>query len=66
MNLLERMKPHYKEELEKWNLKIPDLVARICEHLENERFVHKLRYETIIDLNFVFGSLDAFKFFEEI
>lgn len=66
MTLLERMKPHYKQELEKWNLKIPALVERICDDLENEKFVHKLEYHTILDLNFIFGSLDAFKYFEEI
>lgn len=66
MNLLNRLKPHYKQELEKWNSALPELVDRICTNLEEERYVTNLRYSTIIDLNFVFGSLDAFKFFEEL
>lgn len=64
MNLLQKMKPHYKAKLDKFNVDYPEIVGEITTDLENESYLTNLRYGTIVQMSFVFGSLDAFKFFE--
>lgn len=66
MNLLNRLKPHFKQELEKWNQTQPELVDKICTVLEEEEYVSNLRYSIIIDLNHLFKSWNAFDYFEKL
>jgi hypothetical protein len=64
MNLLQKLKPHYKAKLDKFNNEYPEIVGDITTDLENENYLGNLRYATIVQMSFVFGTLDAFKFFD--
>lgn len=66
MNLLNRLKPHYKEKLSQFNLKDSQIVDQVSTCLENEQYVHNLKYGTIIDLYVIFGSMNVFYLFEEL
>jgi hypothetical protein len=65
MNLLQRLKPHYRQKLQESNNKYPLLVGDITSQLEENKFITDLSYRTVVQMNFIFDSLDAFKFFEE-
>ncbi len=63
MNLLKRLKPHYKELLEVKNQKYPTLVGQVSTILESNNDVLDLRYETVLDLNALFNSHSPFNYF---
>ena len=66
MRLLERLKPHYKEILEKENVKYPALVQSVVEDLERVQYVHYLLYSTVMNLNLVFNTdVSPYELFEE-
>ena len=65
MNLLQRLKPHYRQKLKESNAKYPLLVGSITSQLESNKFITDLTYGTIVQMDFIFNSLDAFKFFQE-
>jgi len=66
MRLIDRLKPHYKEILEKENVKYPALVQSVVEDLERVQYVHYLLYSTVMNLNLVFNTdVSPYELFEE-
>lgn len=66
MRLIDRLKPHYKEILEKENVKFPALVQSVVEDLERVQYVHYLLYSTVMNLNLVFNTdVSPYELFEE-
>jgi len=66
MRLLERLKPHYKEILEKENVKFPALVQSVVEDLERVEYIHLLLYNTVMNMNLLFNTdVSPYELFEE-
>ena len=53
MNLLQRLKPEYKEILESENIKYPSLTGYVVNELEAQQFVRELKYGVVMDLKFL-------------
>lgn len=67
MNLLERLKPEYKTELDSENVKFPSLVGHIVDALEKHYFIKNVPYGVIIDLKFLLKTpVSPYELFEEI
>ncbi len=66
MRLIDRLKPHYKEILEKENVKFPALVQSVVEDLEQVEHIHLLLYNTVLNMNLVFNTnISPYELFEE-
>ena len=66
MRLIDRLKPHYKEILEKENVKYPALVQSVVEDLERVQYVHYLLYNTVMNMNLLFNTdVSPYELFEE-
>tara|TARA_R100000388_G_C7240308_1_gene160813 strand:+ start:1369 stop:1584 length:216 start_codon:yes stop_codon:yes gene_type:complete len=65
ISLIDRLKPHYKQILEKQNLKFPEIVGQISQDLENVSFVTDLKYKTVLELSFILGSKNPFIYFKD-
>ncbi len=66
ITLLDRLKPRYSEELERVNLKYPDIIGSITNELEEESLIHNLKYKTILDIKFVIGVDNPFVMFKNL
>ena len=66
MNLLERLKPEYKEILELENIKYPSLVWYVVGELETEQYVRELKYGVVVDLKFLLDVDSPYDLFKEI
>ena len=66
MNLLERLKPEYKEKLEVGNIAYPSLVGYIFDELENHKYVRNLLYGLVMDLKFLLDVDSPYELFNEI
>ena len=66
MRLIDRLKPHYKEILEKENVKYPALVQSVVEDLERVEYIHLLLYNTVMNMNLLFNTdVSPYELFEE-
>jgi hypothetical protein len=66
MTLIDRLKPHYKEILEKENVKFPALVQSVVEDLERVEYIHLLLYNTVMNMNLLFNTdVSPYELFEE-
>jgi hypothetical protein len=66
MKLIDRLKPHYKEILEKENVKFPALVQSVVEDLEQTEYIHLLLYNTVMNINLLFNTdVSPYELFEE-
>lgn len=66
MKLIDRLKPHYKEILEKENVKFPALVNSVVEDLEQTEYIHLLLYNTVMNINLLFNTdVSPYELFEE-
>jgi hypothetical protein len=67
MNLLQRLKPEYKSELDLSNVKFPSLVGYITDALENKKYVKDLPYGVVSDLKFLLNAVGSpYELFKEI
>jgi len=66
MNLFERLKPEYKDNLETGNTKYPTLVGYAVEQLELHEFVRDIPYGLVVDLRFLLDVDSPYELFKEI
>ena len=66
MNLFERLKPEYKDNLETWNVKHPALVGYAVDQLELYEFVRDMPYGLVTDLRFLLDVDSPYELFKEI
>lgn len=67
MNLLQRLKPEYKAELDAANVKFPSLVGYITDALEKYDFIKNVPYGVIVDLKFLLNTpVSPYELFKEI
>ncbi len=66
MNLLERLKPEYKENLELENVKHPSLVGYAVDRLQSYKYVRDLPYGLVLDLKFLLDVNSPYELFKEI
>ena len=66
MNLFERLKPEYKDNLETGNTKYPTLVGYAVEQLELHEFVRDIPYGLVTDLRFLLDVDSPYELFKEI
>ena len=64
--LYDRLKPHYKSALQIKNLSEPELVSMIVESLETESYVADLKYSSVLNLQFLFGNINPFVYFNDL
>ena len=66
MNLFERLKPEYKDNLETGNTKHPALVGYAVDQLELYEFVRDMPYGLVIDLKFLLKVDSPYELFKKI
>jgi len=66
MNLFERLKPEYKDNLETENVKYPALVGCAVDQLELYEFVRDMPYGLVTDLRFLLDVDSPYELFKEI
>jgi hypothetical protein len=67
MNLLQRLKPEYKSELDLANVKFSRLIGYITDALEDKEFVKDLPYGVVSDLKFLLNAVGSpYELFNEI
>jgi hypothetical protein len=66
MNLLQRLKPEYSENLNLENIKHPDLVGFTIDRLENYDYVGDIPYSLVLDLKFLLDVNSPYELFKEI
>ena len=66
MNLFERLKPDYKDNLETGNTKYPTLVGYAVDQLELHEFVRDMPYGLVVDLRFLLDVDSPYELFKEI
>tara|TARA_R110001592_G_scaffold362048_1_gene674714 strand:- start:365 stop:568 length:204 start_codon:yes stop_codon:yes gene_type:complete len=67
MNLFERLKENYKEELTKKNIKYPALVGYIVNTLEGHNHIRTLLYGDVMDLKSLLETdISPYELFNEI
>ena len=66
MNLFERLKPEYKDNLETGNTKYPTLVGYAVDQLELHEFVRDMPYGLVVDLRFLLDVDSPYELFKEI
>ena len=66
MNLFERLKSEYKDNLETGNTKHPALVGYAVDQLELYEFVRDMPYGLVIDLKFLLDVDSPYELFKEI
>ncbi len=66
MNLFERLKPEYKDNLETGNTKHPALTGYAVDQLELYEYVRDLPYGLVTDLRFLLDVDSPYELFNEI
>jgi len=66
MNLLQRLKPEYSENLDLENIKHTDLVGFTIDRLENYEYVGDIPYSLVLDLKFLLDVDSPYQLFKEI
>jgi hypothetical protein len=66
MNLFERLKSEYKDNLETENVKYPALVGCAVDQLELYEFVRDMPYGLVTDLRFLLDVDSPYELFKEI
>lgn len=66
MNLLQRLKPEYKDNLETGNVKHPILTGWAVDQLELYEYVRDMPYGLVTDLKFLLDIDSPYELFKEI
>ena len=66
MNLFERLKSEYKDNLETENVKYPALVGCAVDQLELYEFVRDMPYGLVTDLRFLLDVDSPYELFKEL
>jgi len=66
MTLLERLKPQYRDLIDQRFFKFPTLIGNLYDHLEDEEYIHNLKYGVWLDIQSYTNANSPYDIFQEI